>query len=64
MEENEVKQVNVKLPAELQVMLDELVEKDGEESDRSKVIRKLIRKEYRRRNRVSPTNERTRPLAA
>lgn len=49
--EEEMKQVNVQMPGELQEMLDEMVKED--ESDRSKFIRKLIRQEYARRQQLS-----------
>lgn len=45
--EDEMKQVNVQMSADLQAILDEMVRED--ESDRSKFIRKLIRQEKARR---------------
>jgi metal-responsive CopG/Arc/MetJ family transcriptional regulator len=45
--EEEMKQVNVQMSADLQAILDEMVIAD--ESDRSKFIRKLIRQEKARR---------------
>jgi len=45
--EEEMKQVNVQMPADLQAILDQMVRED--ESDRSKFIRRLIRQEHARR---------------
>ena len=55
--EEEVKQINVKLPLDLAAMLDEMVTED--DSDQSKFIRKLIRQEFNRRKQLPlfPTNE-------
>lgn len=61
--EEEVKQVNVKLPLSLMAMLDEMVQED--DSDNSKFIRNLIRQEYERRNpRSRKTNPRMRTVAS
>ena len=45
--EEDTKFVNIKMPADLQTILDEMVIED--ESDRSKFIRRLIRQEHARR---------------